>query len=87
MPVVLEASVGQLVPFCEVDIAPGITDMATGGGFWVFVLIFSHSPLGRDVPGFPSAEIGEVVNVVIPFFFTVSTHVSQRDMMFVERMV
>jgi hypothetical protein len=32
-------SVGQLVPFFEVNVAPGITSMATGlTGFWVLVV-------------------------------------------------
>ena len=72
VPVVPGTSVGQLVPFCGVNIAPGITGMATGVGFWVSDgLVFPHSPLGRDVSESPSAKIGEVVNIVVPFVIAV----------------
>ncbi len=74
----LGTSVGQLVLFYEVNVAPGITGMATGGGFWVLVVWSSHSHSWAEV-GSPSAKIGEVVNVVIPFVTAVSTHVSPRD--------
>jgi hypothetical protein len=41
-------SVGQLVPFCEVNVAPGITGMVTGWGLLVFGgLVFPFSPLGQ----------------------------------------
>ena len=37
-PVVPGARVGGLVPFCEVNAAPGVTGMAAGGVFWVVVV-------------------------------------------------
>ena len=44
VPVVSETSVGQLVPFCGVDVVSGVTGMATGRGFWVLVVWSSHNP-------------------------------------------
>ncbi len=38
VPMISGTSVGQLVPFCGVNIASGVTGMATGGGFWVLVV-------------------------------------------------
>ena len=49
VPVVPGTSVGELVPFCEVNIASGITGMATGGGFWVLVVYSSHTPPWAEV--------------------------------------
>ena len=42
--VVPGTSIGKLVLFCGVNIAPGITGMVTGGGFWVLVVWSSHTP-------------------------------------------
>jgi hypothetical protein len=82
VPVVSGTSVGQLVPFCGVNVSSGVTGVATGqvvvSGFWWFG--FPTIPLGRDVSGSPpSAEIGEAVNVVILFVIVVSKHMSPRD--------
>ena len=44
VPVVRGTSVGQLVPFCEVNVASGITVMAISGGFWVLVFWSSYTP-------------------------------------------
>ena len=44
MPVVPGANVEQLVPFCGVNVAPGVTGMATGGGFRVLVVWSFHTP-------------------------------------------
>ncbi len=44
VPVVPRAIVGGLVPFCGVSVAPGVTGMAAGGGFWVLVGWSSHTP-------------------------------------------
>ena len=73
VPVVPGASVGQLAPFCGTNVAPGVMGMATGVGasLGVGCLVFPHFPLGRDVSGSPSAEIGD--NVVISFMIVVST--------------
>ncbi len=43
VPMVSGTSVGQLVPFCGVNVASGVTGMATGGGFWVLVIWSSHT--------------------------------------------
>ena len=42
-PMVSGTSVGQLVQFCEVNVASGVTDIATGGGFWVVAVWSSHT--------------------------------------------
>ena len=44
VPVVPGARVRGLVPFCGMNIAPGVTGMAAGGGFWVLVVWSSHTP-------------------------------------------
>ncbi len=44
VPVVSRTSVGQLGPFCGVNVASGITGMATGGGFWALVVWSPHTP-------------------------------------------
>ena len=38
VPVVPGARVGGLVSFCGVNVAPIVTGMAAGGGFWVVVV-------------------------------------------------
>ncbi len=77
---VLGTSVGQLVPFCGVNVASGVMGMATEGSFWVRVVWSSHtSPLGRDFSESPYAKIGELVNIVVPFVIIVSAHVLPRD--------
>ena len=38
VPVVPGARVGGLVPFLDVNVAPSVTVMAAGGGFWVVVV-------------------------------------------------
>ncbi len=38
VPMVSGTSVGQLVPLCGVNVASGVTGMATDGGFWVVVV-------------------------------------------------
>ena len=42
-------SFGQLVPFCGMNVAPGITGMATGGGFWVLVVWTSNTTPWAEV--------------------------------------
>jgi hypothetical protein len=49
VPAVPGTSVGQLVPFCGVNVAPGITGMETDGGFWVLVVWSSHTPPWAEV--------------------------------------
>ena len=44
VPVVPGARFGGLVPFCGVNVTPGVTGMAAGGGFWVLVVSSSHTP-------------------------------------------
>ncbi len=44
VPVVPGARVGGLVPFCGVNVAPGVTGMAAGGGFCDLVVWSSHTP-------------------------------------------
>ncbi len=65
VPVVSGTSVGQLVPFCGVNVAPGVQGMPTGGGFWVLVVWSSHTPpvprhlwipLGQDRRGGPRSH-------------------------------
>ena len=43
VPVVPRAKVRGLVPFCGVNVAPCVTGMAAGGGFWVVVVWSSHT--------------------------------------------
>ncbi len=38
VPMVSGTSVGQLLPFCDLNVASGVTGMATDGGFWVLVV-------------------------------------------------
>ena len=42
-------------------------------------MVIPHSPRGWGVSGTRSAEIGEAVDVVVPFVIAVSAHVSPRD--------
>jgi hypothetical protein len=76
VPMVPGTNIRQLVPFCGVNVAPGITGMATGGGFWVLVVWSSHTPPWAEISGLPSAEIGKAVNVVIPFVIAVHSRVA-----------
>ena len=60
VPMVSETRGGQLVTFCGVNVASGITGMATGGGFWVLVVWSSHTlswaQTSLDPPGPRSAR-------------------------------
>ena len=48
-------------------------------------LVFPHYPLGWSTSESPSAEIGEVVDIVTPFLIAVIAHMSPRDMAFFEK--
>ncbi len=49
MPVVSGTGVGQLIPFGGVNVVSGITGVATGGGFWVLMVLSSHTPSWAEV--------------------------------------
>jgi hypothetical protein len=49
VPMVPGARVGVLVPFCGVNVAPGVTGVAAGVGFWVLVVWSSHTPTWAEM--------------------------------------